>query len=190
MDIPNIFKDIAPFLQHPLVLVGFVILLFSGILTALLKAGILPSLPEKTVGDVVKRILNYAFILALLVIVLGFWEQMQERSSGKKDSGSIPRDTTVIRMPDTSRTVHTTDSTRPTKKKFYVNVTLRIPSELNDAEILVDGKPATIVARKLTSIILRMEKKEISQRIVVRNSYRECSSRVLVDGAKELDPCL
>ena len=189
MDIPNVFKDIAPFLQHPLVLVGFVILLFSGILTALLKAGILPSLPEKTVGDVVKRILNYAFILALLVIILGFWEQMQERSSGTK--GPTPRDTTVIRMPpDTSRPVHDTSDHRPPKKKAYCEIRILVPSDLNDAEVLVDGKLANILKRNLISITIRVEKKEIGQRIVLRNNARECSSLIVVDGDKELNPCL
>ena len=190
MDLPNTFKDIAPFLQQPLVLVGFVILLFFGILTALFKTNILPALPKKTVGDLVKRIINYGFILALLIIVLGFWEQMQERgkSEGSTRGGTsgdsikaVKRDSLVIAHHDTIRT--------PTKPKIYCKVKLLIPSDINDAEILVDGKLADILERKPTSFTIRMEKQEISQRIVLRNSFRECTTRVLVDGDKELQPC-
>jgi hypothetical protein len=36
------FKEIAPYLTQPLVLVGFVLLLFFGLHRSLLKAGIIP----------------------------------------------------------------------------------------------------------------------------------------------------
>ncbi len=55
------FKDIAPYLTHPLVLVGFVLLLFFGL-----------SLSARTGGKVVQIPLRHSFVVVLVVIVLGF----------------------------------------------------------------------------------------------------------------------
>jgi len=66
------FKDIAPYLTQPLVLIGFVLLLFFGIHRTLLKAGIIPPLTARTGGKVVQLLLRYGFVVALVVIVLGF----------------------------------------------------------------------------------------------------------------------
>ncbi|SFO38731.1 tetratricopeptide repeat protein [Nitrosospira briensis] len=66
------FKEIAPYLENPLVLIGFVLFLFFGIPLALLKAGILPPLTPRTGGKVVRSFLSYGFVIALLVIALGF----------------------------------------------------------------------------------------------------------------------
>jgi hypothetical protein len=187
VEIPNTFRDIAPFLQHPLVLIGFVILLFFGILTALIKAGIIPPLQKKTAGDIVKRVMTFGFIIALLVIVLGFWEHLSDR-----DKKAVPADSLKSSGHDSSVIIHhTTDGGDHAGPKTYCMVTLLIPSDYNDAEIRVDGRPAQIVGRKLTSVILRMVKSETSQRIVLRNTAGgECATNVLVDGDKQLQPCL
>ena len=66
------FKDIAPYLSDPLVLTGFVLLLFFGIHRSLLKARIILPLTTRTGGKVVQLLLRYGFLIALLVIVLGF----------------------------------------------------------------------------------------------------------------------
>ena len=66
------FKDIAPDLSNPMVLTGFVLLLFLGLHRSLLKAGIVPPLTAQTGGKVVQLFLRYGFLIALLVIVLGF----------------------------------------------------------------------------------------------------------------------
>lgn len=66
------FENIAPFLSNPLVLIGFVVLIFFGLLRTLLKTGIIPPLPRTTGGDVLKQLLKYAFLIALLIILLGF----------------------------------------------------------------------------------------------------------------------
>ncbi len=66
------FKDIAPYLTHPLVLVGFVLLLFFGVHRSLLKAKIIQPLTVRTGGKVVQLFLRYGFVVALAVIVLGF----------------------------------------------------------------------------------------------------------------------
>ncbi|WP_004175343.1 hypothetical protein [Nitrosospira lacus] len=68
----TVFKEVAPYLTNPLVLVGFVLLLFFGIHRALLKAGILPPLTPHTGGKVVQSFLRDGFVIALAVIILGF----------------------------------------------------------------------------------------------------------------------
>lgn len=72
METLQAFKEIAPYLTHPLVLIGFVLLLFFGIHRTLLKAGILPPLNTRASSKVVRILLRYGFVIAILVIVLGF----------------------------------------------------------------------------------------------------------------------
>ena len=66
------FKAIAPHLSNPLVLIGFVLLLFFSLHRTLLKAGIIPPLSTRTGGKVVQILLRYGFVVALVIIVLGF----------------------------------------------------------------------------------------------------------------------
>jgi len=47
------FDSIAPFLSHPLVLIGFVVALFFGIHGKLLKTGIIPPLSARAGSRVV-----------------------------------------------------------------------------------------------------------------------------------------
>jgi tetratricopeptide (TPR) repeat protein len=66
------FAEIAPYLTNPLVLAGFGLLLFFGLLHALLKSKVMPTVTQRTGGRAVLRGINYGFIVALVVIVLGF----------------------------------------------------------------------------------------------------------------------
>jgi hypothetical protein len=66
------FDKIAPFLTNPLVLVGFVIFAFYGLLRLILKAGIIPPVAQTTGGQIIKTFLRYGFIVAIVTIVLGF----------------------------------------------------------------------------------------------------------------------
>jgi hypothetical protein len=66
------FSKIAPYLENPLDLVGFCLLLLFGIYRVLLKAGLLVPLSQRQSATVVGRILNHGFLVAILVIVLGF----------------------------------------------------------------------------------------------------------------------
>ncbi|MBM2841467.1 MAG: hypothetical protein HW412_1995 [Bacteroidetes bacterium] len=172
------FKDIAPFLQHPLVLIGFAIMLFFGMVTALLKAGVLPSLPKKTTADLLKRVINLGFVISLLIILLGFW-----LFYSKRDHVEANRN-------DSSGQKHDRTTTGGSRHAEYCRVTLFIPAELNDARVLVDGKPADIIERKPTFLIVRMEKRSKSQRILLDNGFRQCSTDAVIDGDKELKPCL
>ena len=66
------FKDIARYLAQPLVLVGFVLCIVFGVQRALLKAGRIPPLTARAGGSVVHSLVRYGFVIALVVIVLGF----------------------------------------------------------------------------------------------------------------------
>ncbi len=72
MEAVQTFNDIAPYLTHPLALIGFVLLLFFGIHRTLLKAKIIPPVGPQIGGRLVQTLLRYGFIIALVVIVLGF----------------------------------------------------------------------------------------------------------------------
>ncbi len=66
------FQAIAPYLTNPLVLAGFALFLLFGVHRALLKAGIIPPLTPSAGNKVVQSLLRYGFVIALVVIVLGF----------------------------------------------------------------------------------------------------------------------
>jgi hypothetical protein len=66
------YKDVAPYLTQPLVLVGFVLFTVFGVQRALLKAGRIPPLTPRAGGAAVRSLVRYGFVIAFLVIVLGF----------------------------------------------------------------------------------------------------------------------
>ncbi len=75
------FGKVAPYLKHPLVLVGFVLFLFFGIHRQLIESGIIPKDIGKEAGSaVVMAILEYGFWIALAVIVLGMGLQYVKSS--------------------------------------------------------------------------------------------------------------
>lgn len=68
---PSAFEKIAPYLKHPLVLVGFVLFLFFGVHRQLIESRIIQPLDPKASSAVVLAILEYGFWIALAVIMLG-----------------------------------------------------------------------------------------------------------------------
>ena len=68
----DVFDKIAPHLANPLVLVGFVLLLFFGIHRALIRSKILPPVSAEESGVLVRIVLGYGFVIALLIILAGF----------------------------------------------------------------------------------------------------------------------
>ena len=81
------FEKIAPYLTHPLVLVGFALLLAFSIHRALIKSGIIPPLSKSGGSRAVQLLLHYGFLLALVVIVLGFVLRYVEIQA-ERDQGS------------------------------------------------------------------------------------------------------
>jgi hypothetical protein len=67
-----LLKEVAPYLTQPLALVGFTLLTFFGAQRALLKVARIPRLTPRAGATVVGRVMRYGFVIALLVILLGF----------------------------------------------------------------------------------------------------------------------
>ena len=69
------FDKIAQYLKHPLVLMGFVLMLIFGVHDKLLEKGIIPTLSADQGSVVVQLMLGYGFWLGVLVVILGFvWQ--------------------------------------------------------------------------------------------------------------------
>lgn len=89
----SLFSSAAPFLSHPLVLIGFVVFLFYGVLRTLVAGKILRPLSATVGGKLLTLFVTYGFILALCTIIGGFILQyLSTESSG----GSPPHTSTNI----------------------------------------------------------------------------------------------
>lgn len=66
------FAKAAPYLQDPLVLVGFFLLFFFSLLRAIVKQGIFPQLNQRGATSILKMMLSYGFIVGVLIVLLGF----------------------------------------------------------------------------------------------------------------------
>lgn len=96
------FEKIAPYLQDPLVLIGFFLLLAFSFSRALLKRGVIPPLPATAGFKILKTILLYGFVIGLLLIFLGFGlkyaelrareNQAREELQSREKQAQIDRD--------------------------------------------------------------------------------------------------
>jgi tetratricopeptide (TPR) repeat protein len=71
MDIAG-FGQIAQYLTHPLVLVGFVLMLAYGIHWQLMRSGLLAQATKKDSALIIRLFLRYGFWLALVLLLAGF----------------------------------------------------------------------------------------------------------------------
>lgn len=78
------FTKVAPYLQDPLVLAGFVLFLFFGFARYIIKKGLIPTLQEKSGYRILQTILLYGFIFGLAVLGLGFGLKYNELSSAEQ----------------------------------------------------------------------------------------------------------
>lgn len=69
-------SQIAPYLEHPLVLVGFVLFAIFGLYRVLVNSGVIRPLSSDVSGTVVHRLLDHGFLLAMLVVLFGFSVQL------------------------------------------------------------------------------------------------------------------
>ncbi|PUB10426.1 hypothetical protein [Yoonia sediminilitoris] len=65
-------ETIWPLLNHPLILVGFIIFLAFSTYRALLAAGVIPPISQRAGGAVVQSLLRYVFYIAIIGMILGF----------------------------------------------------------------------------------------------------------------------
>jgi len=82
----------AKYLRHPLVFIGFVFMLFSGLIKTVLSDNILKALGEGA-GQSVQKGLIFAFVLGLVVIVLGFMLAFKRRPREKGSGDSMVQKT-------------------------------------------------------------------------------------------------
>ena len=80
------FDKIAPYLEEPIVLVGFVLFLFFGLARAIIGAGIIPKLTRHHGYRLMMRLLTYGFVLALAVAIVGSGLKYQEFSEEEQRS--------------------------------------------------------------------------------------------------------
>ena len=157
------FAGIAQYLQDPLVLIGFVLFLAFLFARQLLERGIIPPLGQTAGASVLRAVLQYGFVLALLVIVLGFAlryrqlqaeaERLSERQHAAADliHGELCANRGVMREltanVDTLRNAVRTVSGVLRDERFVVTHTL-----FGDAPLRIDGDPASA-----TVALTRME---------------------------------
>jgi len=104
MDKIEAFKEIAPFLKEPLVLVGFVIFLLFLIFQLIISLRLLKTTTIKE-GEKTSlvTILHYSFFIAIIVILLGFglayyktyWNISTQTKQTQKKNESITTNTDV-----------------------------------------------------------------------------------------------
>ena len=78
--------EIMPYLQDPLVLIGFALFLFFGMGRFLLRSGIIPPLPTGSAYSVIRLLLTYGFILALAVVGVGFLIKYRQMSESEQEA--------------------------------------------------------------------------------------------------------
>ncbi len=83
MDI-TAFEHISTSLTHPLVLVGFALMMIFKTHDKLLKVGVIPKLNQRQGSFIVKLILSYGFWLGVLLILLGFGLQYYQAFADKQ----------------------------------------------------------------------------------------------------------
>ncbi|MDD5274362.1 MAG: tetratricopeptide repeat protein, partial [Methylovulum sp.] len=88
-EIISAFKEIAPFLTEPLVLVGFVLMMVFSVHKQLLKSGIIQPLPKKDGSQIVRLLLRYGFWLGVLIVLAGFGLKFYEKYSETKNTSII-----------------------------------------------------------------------------------------------------
>lgn len=65
------FAKVAPYLTHPLVLVGFALFLLSSFYQALIFSGVIPKLDAAMASPIVAAVVDNLFWAAVLIIILG-----------------------------------------------------------------------------------------------------------------------
>ncbi len=68
-------------------------------------------------------------------------------------------------------------------------VTLILPSRMNQAEILVDGQPTTIVEQMPTQVTVLVEGKQSNHQFIVRKGNKTCELTQKISKNVELTPC-
>lgn len=79
-------KDLSQWIEHlkePLVLIGFVVMLFTRIISALLKKGII-RLSQKGTERLLSNALMYAFIIFLMATAFAFYKSISSKAKERQ----------------------------------------------------------------------------------------------------------
>jgi hypothetical protein len=112
------FHDIAPYLSHPLVLIGFVLLLVFSVHRALLKSQLLKPLSPGNSNTILRLLLHYGFIIAILLILAGFGLAFLRESHAATPSIQSGLPSFALEAPMTEISV----SGRPVEKLLFVRI--------------------------------------------------------------------
>jgi hypothetical protein len=80
------FGKVAPYLQDPLILIGFVLLLMFGLARTLIKSRLLTPVSGAKTYRVIQTVLVYGLVVALAVIGLGFGLKYRELSETEQQN--------------------------------------------------------------------------------------------------------
>ena len=78
------FEKIAPFLEDPLILIGFFLFVAFLFLRTLVTKGIIPTLKKDQGYNILRLILLYGFIIGLVLTGLGFGLKYKEISKAEQ----------------------------------------------------------------------------------------------------------
>jgi tetratricopeptide (TPR) repeat protein len=90
------FAEYARYLQQPLTLIGFGLLLLFGVHRTLLRSGIIPPVSARSGSIIVRALLRYGFIIALATIILGFALEFFKTSHQGLTPDDVSRVTTTL----------------------------------------------------------------------------------------------
>ncbi len=82
------FAKIAPYLKDPLVLVGFGLYLFVGLVRIIITTKVSP-LSQRQSAAVVRMVIKYGSLLAAACVILGFVHTFQTSKATSKVQGPI-----------------------------------------------------------------------------------------------------
>lgn len=83
--------EVWALLDHPLILVGFVVFLALSTYRFLLATGIIPTISQRAGGAVIKSLVRYIFYVAIIGMFLGFGIRLFELSLEKNGDGDHPQ---------------------------------------------------------------------------------------------------
>lgn len=79
-------EKLMPYLEHPLVLVGFVLLLFFTVARTVIRSRVLTPITGAKSYRVLQSILLYGFVLSVAVVLLGFGLKYRELSKAEQQN--------------------------------------------------------------------------------------------------------
>ena len=80
------FEKVMPYLAHPLVLIGFVLLLFFAIARTVIRSRVLTPITGAKSYRVLQSILLYGFVLSIAVVILGFGLKYRDLSKSEQQN--------------------------------------------------------------------------------------------------------